>query len=447
MNRCAIGACVLAMSAGCAWGQTFGSVATTRWGISGEALGVGGMVVEDFEDAVLAPGVMVEVTTGNGSYGPTATLPGVFVTAVDPFGTAFLNSHWDGAAGLVNTATNQPRVYTTATNWGDVTFHFDPPVMAVGFSLHQMQLETPVSINGVPVGNLLAQTGMSASSTRLGYALINAAAGVPISTLKLDNTGGDGFVIDHLAFSAVASPSVSIDVNPAWGVADAGLGIESTEVEGFEDTALAPGLMVEWDTPNGDTAPTAVLPNTFAPVTQDPFGNEFELGVWDGSRVVINTRTNQAFPYTTDVGNWGDIVFHFDPPRERVGFAICDMDSDARLIVNGRDCGKIGAATGLPLGARQGYVHVAAGCENEIISSVRFANGRGQGFNDGISFDHVSWSRCQGDFDCSGGVDGDDVIAFFALWDIGDARADVNGDGGVDGDDVIEFFASWDSGC
>jgi hypothetical protein len=54
---------------------------------------------------------------------------------------------------------------------------------------------------------------------------------------------------------------------------------------------------------------------------------------------------------------------------------------------------------------------------------------------------------CQGDFNCSGEVDGDDVIDFMGLWDNADVVADVNADGSVDGDDVIAFFARWDSGC
>jgi subtilisin-like proprotein convertase family protein len=56
-------------------------------------------------------------------------------------------------------------------------------------------------------------------------------------------------------------------------------------------------------------------------------------------------------------------------------------------------------------------------------------------------------SACPGDFNGDGGVDGDDVVAFFADWDAGALGADVNGDGSVDGDDVITFFASWDAGC
>ena len=53
--------------------------------------------------------------------------------------------------------------------------------------------------------------------------------------------------------------------------------------------------------------------------------------------------------------------------------------------------------------------------------------------------------QCVGDWNRDGSVDGDDVIAFFAAWDRG--NADVNGDGGTDGDDVIAFFAAWDTGC
>ena len=54
---------------------------------------------------------------------------------------------------------------------------------------------------------------------------------------------------------------------------------------------------------------------------------------------------------------------------------------------------------------------------------------------------------CPADYNSDGGVDGDDVITFFGLWDSGNSFADFNGDGGVDGDDVIEFFAHWDSNC
>lgn len=55
-------------------------------------------------------------------------------------------------------------------------------------------------------------------------------------------------------------------------------------------------------------------------------------------------------------------------------------------------------------------------------------------------------SGCFADYDASGGVDSDDVIAFFAEWDSGDLCADVDGSGGADSDDVIGFFTAWDAG-
>jgi hypothetical protein len=51
-----------------------------------------------------------------------------------------------------------------------------------------------------------------------------------------------------------------------------------------------------------------------------------------------------------------------------------------------------------------------------------------------------------GDYNGDGGVDGDDIIAFFGDWDVSNPAADFNFDGGVDGDDVIEFFVEWDNG-
>lgn len=54
---------------------------------------------------------------------------------------------------------------------------------------------------------------------------------------------------------------------------------------------------------------------------------------------------------------------------------------------------------------------------------------------------------CVTDFDCSRSVDSDDVIGFFAAWEAGESRADLDGDGAVDGEDVVSFFRSWDAGC
>ena len=54
---------------------------------------------------------------------------------------------------------------------------------------------------------------------------------------------------------------------------------------------------------------------------------------------------------------------------------------------------------------------------------------------------------CYADWDCSGMIDGDDLLEYFADWDQGDLRCDVDGSGGVDSDDVIVFIPGWENGC
>jgi hypothetical protein len=65
----------------------------------------------------------------------------------------------------------------------------------------------------------------------------------------------------------------------------------------------------------------------------------------------------------------------------------------------------------------------------------------------GTTISSATFVPCLADFTLDGGVDGDDVILYFSLWDANDVRADVTEDGGVDGDDVIAYFARWDAGC
>ena len=54
---------------------------------------------------------------------------------------------------------------------------------------------------------------------------------------------------------------------------------------------------------------------------------------------------------------------------------------------------------------------------------------------------------CVADFDCTGTIDGDDLVDYFAAWDQNDSICDVDDSGGVDGDDVIVFMTTWESGC
>ncbi len=57
-----------------------------------------------------------------------------------------------------------------------------------------------------------------------------------------------------------------------------------------------------------------------------------------------------------------------------------------------------------------------------------------------------SCPACAADYDQSGGVDGDDITAFFNDWQAGAPCGDVDGSGGVDGDDIPFFFDRWQAG-
>jgi hypothetical protein len=64
---------------------------------------------------------------------------------------------------------------------------------------------------------------------------------------------------------------------------------------------------------------------------------------------------------------------------------------------------------------------------------------------DDIEMGIAQTQPCLADWNQDGGIDGDDVIAFFGDWDQG--NADYNDDDGTDGDDVIAFFGDWDNQC
>jgi len=73
------------------------------------------------------------------------------------------------------------------------------------------------------------------------------------------------------------------------------------------------------------------------------------------------------------------------------------------------------------------------------------SNACGTVISDAVSLSNAP-PACTADFNQDGGVDGDDLIDFFAAWEAGDGCADANRDGGTDGADVASFYAAWQSG-
>lgn len=193
---------------------------------------------------------------------------------------------------------------------------------------------------------------------------------------------------------AVASAGfnvVSFD-RTQWGVPDTTLGVSGYTIEDFEDVNLVSGFQVSVASTNGNLVQTSTLPNTFKP-SDDIFGNAFTLGgggVWDGQHGIINTRTNQSFPYS-DSGSWGTVTFHFTSGASSIGFSVQQMDRDAFLLVNGSSIGTVFGLAPNFLGSngRQGYLRIDA-TGTDIIQSVAIQDAFGGG--DGYMFDHVAFA-------------------------------------------------------
>jgi len=369
------------------------AVPVIRWGQSPASVGLADCTMEDFEDTTLAPGLSITWTAASGTVGPVTTLPRTFDPVTeDPFGNAFDTGVWNGTHALISALGNQSYNYSVAQNWGDVELSFSTPQRVVGFSLQQADANITVVINGVSHGTLSSIVGSSAvSGGRAGYFVITATGSDTISTLRLDNSAGDGWTIDSLLFSPNAAPVIGVTgISPTeWPRPDAQLGISPAVTENFEDAALATGLQVSWEAPAGLTPPTSTLPNLFAPVTDDPFGNAFDAGPWDDTHAAINTRDNLSHPYT-GTGEWGDIAFHFNPPRRAVGFSMQQTEGPTRLLINGRDVGDIVQLAGFTAsGGRLGYVRVEAPCGGALISELRLNNQRTNAGGDGTAIDHL----------------------------------------------------------
>ncbi|QQS10059.1 MAG: hypothetical protein IPK69_05415 [Phycisphaerales bacterium] len=211
MTRCTSAAALVALAglSGLASATITGfSYSASLWGASDADLGIAGHTIEDFEDTTLAPGFRVAITSSIGNLAPTSTLPSLMSAAADPFGTAFVDSNWDGSRVLLNTFDNQSKYYYTAGNWGNLTMYFDTPVNSIGFSVQQMQRTATnrIIINGIDRGDMLNFLGLSATGLRNGYARI-FSFDETIQSVTLTSTYGDGWTVDHVAYGVIPAPA------------------------------------------------------------------------------------------------------------------------------------------------------------------------------------------------------------------------------------------------
>lgn len=442
--------CVAAGAASQAAGA-FGlvGVSPARWGINTETLGIPmASTVESFEDVNLAAGLQISWQSGGGDTAPTATLARLYdCSAPDAAGNAFVNGQWDGTHALISGRGNASYGYSTGyANWGKVTLHFDPPVHAVGFSLQQADVDVRLIINGVDRGTV-GGTGLTINGGRIGYVLAQATGDDTISTLQLSNQNtGDGWVIDRLAYTTEKIPEVlAAGFATSGTLSDDQMGLSGATIEGFEDVNLEPGLQVMMESPLGAYGSAATLPALFAASNGDPFGTAFTQGAWDGTHCLLNTRDNASHPYG-QIGNWGDVALVLDAPAYVVGFSVTNLESPARLIINGHDVGRFDILTGLPLAAgRNGYARIGT-TGPATIKSLRLANNRAAGGNDGIAIDHVAIINCAVDYNNDGFLTFEDFDAYVLAFEAGQLRADLNNDGFLTFEDFDGFVAIFEAG-
>ena len=138
----------------------------------------------------------------------------------------------------------------------------------------------------------------------------------------------------------------------------------------------------------------------------------------DGSVIV-----GQAF-----VTGAGNRAFVWTP-----GTGMLDLREYLAQRITGLDGWILSAAGGV---SDDGATIVGWGTLNGVVMGFRVS---------GLSFANPC-PACAADFDANGGIDGGDLAAFFAEFEVGGACADVDLNGGVDGGDLGAFFVFYEVG-
>ena len=181
-----------------------------------------------------------------------------------------------------------------------------------------------------------------------------------------------------------------------WSQTDSFLGITGATIEDFEDINLAAGLQISISQSDGSFGPSSVLPRTFDPRWvpnggDDPLGQIFMSGVWDGSHVLINHKDLlvQGTEYNHFGG--GDVTFHFAGGVSLFGVSVQQNNDNADVFINGSHVGVTSDWLVLD-GERNGYLRIMA-TEGSIISDVTIANRQfsNSTIEDGLAFDHLAF--------------------------------------------------------
>lgn len=112
----------------------------------------------------------------------------------------FIPGIWDGSRLFINRRSRPPHGYADFA-WGDVTFHIPDGATSFGFSLHNMDLNAELFVNGTSQVNL--RRLLPRGGWRAGYVRIDAEPGEVIGSVEVVNSANpktdDGLAFDHVA--------------------------------------------------------------------------------------------------------------------------------------------------------------------------------------------------------------------------------------------------------
>lgn len=274
----------------------------------------------------------------------------------------------------------------------------------------------------------------------------------------------------------------------AWVDATAGTGKElfgdfgADGAPGTGDAGEGDGVVDNLDAPIGRLTSLADLggplgPSLSAP-TFDSAGNGYFIAAVslkkrngptiqnDNKLALIRALYNPStFCYTLEVVVESGQVFNgrnSNRPYKLAALNLADTDSVSTASIWGSSAmqlpwNAVGSGSlpssspiqlgGLVLSARVLYDVNADGQFNDPTALGGDVNSPDEGYNVVLYIGNTTPPPpCPADYNQDGGVDGNDVEAFFIDWENAAPAADVNQDGGVDGGDVEAFFSVWERG-
>ncbi|MFZ4575957.1 MAG: hypothetical protein ACOYN0_16330 [Phycisphaerales bacterium] len=339
-------------------------------------------------------------------------------------------------------ATGGVKWYTITLN-GDAT---DPFTQFLDADTEGSATDVAIAVFS-SVGDLVAfdRDGGSGTNSQLSFGIGRRAA------------VGDGSQYDGRNYlvgsQGLPAGEYDVAVAPADATFADGWGVASTSAGGTFTLRFNTNV-------NGTPAAASVLP----PITTD---------LDTGGPITVPGAPIAAVDFAPYQVNWYKVTTcNPATAAEPVGFDMLGSDSFGNTVAVYDSFGALmGSSTaptgnapelvfdGTTLALPAGTYYVAHAYNGQDIGTNRWhfrSTAGDNGFAIGGTV-NVLWVACGGgcawqadgcfaDYDNSGGIDGDDVIAFFADWDAGASCADADASTGTDGDDVIAFFGAWDAG-